>query len=191
MLSDTGTSGRAKIIGMKRRKLLKRSLLLGTAGLVAGGGWWLHNGEDLANLTIERCQQRLHDLPLQRIKVMGEWNLAQVFNHLAQSIEYAMTGYPEHKSEAFKKYLGQHAFAVFAYRGRMAHNLAEAIPGAPPLADHDPSLARNRLLKALGDFQNHKGTLQPHFAYGELSHQEYTWAHVMHVYNHLEAFEVV
>ncbi|WP_223786724.1 DUF1569 domain-containing protein [Marinicella meishanensis] len=176
---------------MKRRKLLKRSLLLGTAGLVAGGGWWLHNGEDLAMLTIEQCQQRLRDLPLNRIKVVGEWNLAQVFNHLAQSIEYSMTGYPQHKSDAFKKYLGQHAFAVFTYRGRMAHDLAEAIPGAAPLADHNAEQALARLLQALTDFQNHPGDLQPHFAYGELTPQEYTWAHVMHVYNHLEAFEVV
>ena len=114
-----------------------------------------------------------------------------MFNHLAQSIEYSMTGYPEHKSDGFKRYLGSNAFAVFTYRGRMAHNLAEAIPGAPALDANDPMLALGRLLTALDDFQAYKGALEPHFAYGELSHQQYTWAHVMHVYNHLESFESV
>ena len=176
---------------MNRRKLLKKSLLLGTAGLIAGGGYWLHNGEDVANLTIENCQKRLQDLNLNRTKVVGEWNMSEVFNHLAQSIEYSMTGYPEHKSDNFKKFLGSHAFAVFSYRGRMAHNLAEAIPGAPVLDANDPLLALSRLLTALNDFRVYNGELKPHFAYGELSHQQYTWAHVMHVYNHLESFETV
>ncbi len=176
---------------MKRRKLLKKSLLLGTAGLITGGGFWLHNGEDLANLTIEKCQERLQALNLNRIKVVGEWNMSQVFNHLAQSIEYSISGYPEHKSDNFKKYLGSKAFSVFSYRGRMSHNLAEAIPGAPALDASDPLLAFSRLLTALNDFRIFKGPLKAHFAYGELSHQQYTWAHVMHVYNHLESFETV
>lgn len=164
---------------------------MGTAGLLAGGGIWLHSGEDVANLTIEKCQQKLRAMNPSRIKVIGEWNMSEVFNHLAQSIEFSIAGYPEHKSDNFKKYLGSQAFALFSYRGRMAHNLAEAIPGAAPLDDSDSLLALSRLLTALNDFRVYKGELKPHFAYGTLTHQQYTWAHVMHVNNHLEMFESV
>ncbi len=68
----------------------------------------------------------------------------------------------------------------------MTHDLVEPIPGAPVLGTGDKLLAFSRLLDALNDFKRYKGPLQPHFAYGELNHQEYTLAHVMHINNHLE-----
>ena len=33
---------------------------------------------------------------------------------------------------------------------------------------------------------NIKGRLAPHFAYGELTKEQYRVAHILHVYNHLE-----
>lgn len=97
-----------------------------------------------------------------------------------------MTGYPEHKPEWFKSTLGATAFKVFSTRARMAHDLTEAIPGAPPLAAHDLAAAHQRLVTALHTFDAYTGELQPHFAYGPLSHEEYLKAHVMHINNHLE-----
>ena len=171
---------------MNRRNLLKKSLLIGTAGLVGGSGVWLMNGYDVSKLTIEQAKIDLQELYLLKLKATGGWNLSQIFNHLAQSIEYSMTGYPEHKSDAFKNTLGHSAFSVFAYRGKMSHDLVEPIPGAPMLGAGDKLLAFSRLLTALNDFENYTEHLQPHFAYGELNHQQYTRAHVMHINNHLE-----
>ena len=94
----------------------------------------------------------------------GPWNLAQVFNHLAQSIEYSMTGYPQHKPDWFKATLGATAFQVFSIRARMSHDLTEAIPGAPALAAHDLAAAHQRLITALTSFAAFTGELQPHFA---------------------------
>lgn len=172
--------------GMNRRKLIKRTLLLGSVGLVGGTAAWLMNGYDVNKLTIEQATRDLQSLYLLPMRTTGGWNLSEIFNHLAQSIEYSMTGYPEHKSDSFKSTLGQTAFSVFAYRGQMSHDLAEPIPGAPVLDGGDKLRAFSRLLTALNDFENFKGPLQPHFAYGELSHAEYTLAHVMHINNHLE-----
>ncbi len=172
---------------MKRRSLLKKSLLLGTAGLVGGSGVWLLNGYDSNKLTIEQALSDLHKLDLTKLKFKGDWHASQVLNHLAQSIEYSMTGYPEHKSDGFKNTLGQAAFAVFSLRGKMTHDLLEPIPGAPVLQANQVTAAFDRLLIALTDFKNFTGHLLPHFAYGELDHQQYTLAHVMHINNHLEA----
>ena len=41
------------------------------------------------------------------------------------------------------------------------------------------------LQQAFADFAAYQGELQPHFAYGALSHADYARAHVLHLYNHL------
>lgn len=171
---------------MNRRKLLKNSLLIGAASIVGGSGVWLMNGYDVCQLTIEQAVIDLQTLYLLPIESNDGWNLSQIFNHLAQSIEYSMHGYPEHKSDEFKQTLGQAAFAVFSYRGKMNHDLLEPIPGAPLLEADNKLVGFSRLLNALNDFSVYKGDLKPHFAYGVLNHHQYTLAHVMHINNHLE-----
>jgi hypothetical protein len=118
------------------------------------------------------------------------WTLAQTLAHCAQSIEYSMTGFPEMKSELFQHTVGAAAFNVFAWRGRMSHDLAEPIPGAPSLAnetDLDSALARLR--QSVDDFERSQEPLQPHFAYGSLGKSEYELAHAMHLANHFSAID--
>ena len=115
----------------------------------------------------------------------GAWPLPMVLNHLAQSIEYSIDGYPELKSALFRSAIGSVAFAVFEARGKMGHSLSEPIPGAPAL-DAPAALepAKSRLLAALQRFEAHEGELAPHFAYGALDKAQYTRAHLMHLANH-------
>jgi hypothetical protein len=114
-----------------------------------------------------------------------------VFAHLAQSIEYSMTGFPQPKSPLFQSTVGAAAFAVFHSKGAMKHSLTEPIPGAPAIAaTDDQTAALDRALKALADFDKFNGALQPHFAYGALDKKAYAAAHAMHVYNHLTEFSV-
>ncbi|MFY3386312.1 DUF1569 domain-containing protein [Paracidovorax sp. MALMAid1276] len=119
------------------------------------------------------------------------WSWSETLAHCAQSIEFSMQGFPKPKPAWFQDTLGAAAFAAFAWRGRMSHNLAEPIPGAPALNASAPaaqSLARLR--QAVADFGAHTGPLQPHFAYGALHRAQYEQAHAMHLANHLSAFEV-
>lgn len=181
--------GIAQIKGtMKRRQVLKNGALLGAAGLVGAAGWLKLSGEDVARLTIEQVKKDLLSLPLASTQNSGGWTLSQMLNHLAQSIEYAISGYPQLYSAGFQNTAGKAAFALFSWRGRMHHDLAEPIPGEPVLDDNDRDVAMTRLLQALDDFQNHQGALSPHFAYGQLSHADYTLAHVMHINDHLAAW---
>ena len=117
------------------------------------------------------------------------WNWGQTLTHLAQSIEYSMSGFPEAKSALFQRTVGAAAFGVFAWRGRMSHPLDDPIPGAPALvADTDTAAALTRLQNAAQAFRGHVGPLQPHFAYGALSKAEYEQTHAMHLANHFSAF---
>lgn len=117
------------------------------------------------------------------------WSPFKVFSHLAQSIELSMTAYPELKSPAFRHTAGPAAFFVFSTVGAMRHPLTEPIPGAPVIAESgDIDAALSRLLQALNTFSGYQGAMSPHFAYGELSKDEYAQAHVMHVRDHWRLF---
>jgi hypothetical protein len=117
------------------------------------------------------------------------WSWAQTLAHCAQSIEYSMTGFPQPKSRLFQSTVGAAALSVFAWRGRMSHDLAEPIPGAPALEpSSDAAAALTRVVAAIQAFQNWTGPLQPHFAYGDLRKPEYEVAHALHLANHLSAF---
>lgn len=123
------------------------------------------------------------------LRIDGAWNPQQVYTHLAQSVEYSMIGYPESKSALFQATVGSAAFAVFAWRGHMQHDLGAPIPGAPDLpAEGDWRPALERFAESFNTFLEWQGPLRPHFAYGELSRDEYLIAHIMHLDNHLDQF---
>jgi len=119
------------------------------------------------------------------------WPLSAVLEHMAQSVDMSMDGFPQPKSALFQSTLGAAAFAVFRLRGRMSHGLTEPIPGAPALPnmpDWKPGVARLRA--AVRRFQGHTGALQPHFAYGALSHADFALAHTLHIANHQDDIRV-
>jgi hypothetical protein len=171
---------------MNRRRFIISSAALG--GIAIGGGaLWFKQLQNKKDLSLTTLLEALNELPSHKVEFSGEWNAFQTFNHLAQSIEYSMTGYPEHKSDLFKSTVGRGAFSLFAKQGSMSHSLSEPIPGAPALtAEGFTQQALNRLVHAIKAFDSYTGELQPHFAYGMLSHKEYAGAHTMHVYNHFE-----
>ena len=117
------------------------------------------------------------------------WTLTQTCIHCAQSIEYSLTGFPISKSELFQRTAGAAAFSVFVWRGRMSHNLAEEIPGAPALEPGtDLDVAMQRLRNSINSFARAEHPLKPHFAYGLLAKSDYEQAHAMHLANHFSAF---
>jgi hypothetical protein len=164
---------------MRRRHLLLAAAsplaLSGCAGeLTPGFATWQQARESVLELMF-----RQHHLAHQ------SWNLPQLLQHLAQSIEYSIQGYPAPKSALFQQTLGTAAFAVFDARGKMSHDLADPIPGAPALqAQQSLKTAVQRLLDAMQAFSAHRGALKPHFAYGELTREQYQRAHLMHLADH-------
>lgn len=172
---------------MNRRQLIQISVSGGLLIALGGGYKWLHDGQRVEDLTIAAARIKLHALAGKNIVSSGQWSPCQIFAHAAQSVEYSMSGYPQHKSSFFKNTVGYAVFSVFSSSGRMTHGLSEAIPGAPSLADESSTqIALARLQKAMDDFQQYQGELQPHFAYGRLTKEQYEVAHVIHLNNHLE-----
>lgn len=176
----------------------RRSFVIAATGaataLAAGGmaGCQADSKEDrgLTFATLAAAEEELARLVQAReLASSAAWSWAQTLAHCAQSIEFSMSGFPQSKSELFQRTVGSAALGVFAWRGRMTHNLAEPIPGAPALdAASDPAQALTRLRDAVTAFRNWSGPLRPHFAYGALDKPDYELAHAMHLANHLSAF---
>ncbi|MEY2952703.1 MAG: hypothetical protein RLZZ401_790 [Pseudomonadota bacterium] len=113
------------------------------------------------------------------------WKMGAVLEHLSQSIEMSMDGFPEPKGALFQNTAGAAAFGFFKWRGRMSHGLTEPIPGAPPLTQtEDWQAGAQRLRAAIARFNAHSGALKPHFAYGVLDRADYALAHTFHIANH-------
>lgn len=124
-------------------------------------------------------------------KATGIWRLSTLLEHLAQSIEMSMDGYPEAKSAVFQNTVGSAAFAFFKWRGRMSHSLDEPVLGAPALTTSvDWKPAALRLRQAIVRFNGHSGPLKPHFAYGPLSKADFALAHSLHIANHQDEIHV-
>lgn len=120
------------------------------------------------------------------------WKMSAVLEHMAQSVNMSMDGFPEPKSALFQATLGTAAFTVFRLRGKMSHGLTEPIPGAPALPqseDFKPGIVRLR--SAVQRFQAYAGPLKPHFAYGALSRTDFALAHTLHIANHQDEITVV
>lgn len=200
--SDQGATSHAapSVSDTPRRTFLKSGTGLAALGVAAaaGVGYLLHQPGNDRQLVFGsvgdamREVERLSSASVSALAPATAWNWSQTLEHCAQSIEFSLQGFPAPKSALFQNTLGATAFGVFSLRGRMSHNLAEPIPGAPALdaATSDASAALARLRKAVQDFAAHAGPLHPHFAYGALSKAQYEQAHAMHLANHLSAFDV-
>jgi Protein of unknown function (DUF1569) len=167
----------------------RRDFLILTAAFGAGSSWADQpkvQSLDGALLWLDRLEKS------RTVKTMGEWPVVAVFEHLSQSIEMSMDGFPEPKSAAFQRTVGAAAFSFFNWRGAMSHNLSEPIPGAPALArEGNWRKSPARLRAAIVRFEAHQGALMPHFAYGKLTKAEFARAHVMHIANHQDEIIVI
>ena len=188
-----------------RRSILRRGTGLATAGVVvavgvAGAGYLLSrpgNDRQLVFTSVAEAMREVERLAAasahaQALEPATAWSWAETLEHCAQSIEFSLRGFPAPRSALFQNTVGSAAFQVFALRGRMSHNLAEPIPGAPVLSASAASASAilARLRTAAQHFEDHTGPLQPHFAYGDLNKAQYEQAHAMHLANHLSAFDV-
>lgn len=179
---------------LPRRRFLTASLAPATAfcTLATAGCQSQPRLRELRFATLSEAQHELDRLAaLTDLPQTADWTWPATLTHCAQSIHFALTGFPQAKSPLFQRTVGAAAFQLFAWQGRMQHDLSEPIPGAPAL---DPAADAQTALTHLHDvitaFHGHTGPLHPHFAYGALSKSEYELANAMHLANHLSAFDI-
>src|SRR5690606_30284250 len=116
----------------------------------------------------------------------GDWDVYQNLVHCAQSIDFALEGYPVEKSMLFQNTMGKLVFHYFNWKGYIRHNTNMQNPGEPVVAKNDSLKGIERLQNAIIRFDAWEGPLYPHRFYGKLSKKQYAKAHTMHIANHME-----
>lgn len=186
---------------MQRRNFIKKTLYL-SVGLVGvsgvGSGLFHYHFSDRNNakriLNFSNLDDALKELEkiekAQNLQISGEWSLYKNLMHCSQSIEFSMLGYPENKSVLFQKTIGKLVFNKFESQGFMRHNRNEPIPKAPEILESkELTKAIEKLRNTIKEFNSFSGKLYPHFAYGELSKNQYQKAHAFHLADHFAAMD--
>jgi hypothetical protein len=112
------------------------------------------------------------------------WTIAQTLVHCAQSVEYSLTGFPKPASFLVRKLAGPLVMRRFLAKQAMEHDLRAPIPGAPALGEPVLAVGLARLRAAIASFRASTGALQPHFAYGAVTREQYEALHAMHFADH-------
>jgi hypothetical protein len=179
------------MVRMQRRNWLRLALgssVVAVAGGAAGALWLRSEPARVATFadpnSVSAWLDALARAPAPHS--LTDWPVPQVLEHVAQSIEYSLSGYPQLRSALFRASVGPIAFLTFAQRGRMSHPTTEPIPGAPALSERELGNGIARLRRAWHDFEaaSEDQAFAPHFAYGTLDKADYRRAHLMHLAEH-------
>lgn len=172
---------------MSRKTFLRLAVGTAVAASFAPLAGCANNGRKLKFSSINEALQEtaLIEVNLPNVQLQQPWSLYKVLTHMAQSMEYSMTGYPEMESSALMAAARVVFFNVFKPQGYMSHDLAAPVPGAPEIPDDGPlEEAFLRYRNACSDFQNFTGAVMPHFSYGDLSYEDWELAHAFHAADH-------
>ncbi len=189
-MTDTASNGQpAPSAGMTRKQFLRLSAGLAvTAGvtpMVSGCG---ARGRNLKFSNLDQVLEEMARLEVANdLQLQQPWSMYKILNHLAQSAEYSMTGYPKMDPPVVRTF-ARLAFNMFRSRGFMSHSLSAPVPGAPEIPE-EGSVADGyqRLRNAISDFRAFTGVLFPHFSYGPLTREEWEIAHSMHCADHFSS----
>lgn len=122
-------------------------------------------------------------------KIEPASGLGAALAHCAQSIDYSRTGFPTQRGFLVRKLIAPLLLRKYLRQGFMTHDVHAPIPLAPaisPTLPFEEGVAKLR--GAMERFRAHAGPLAPHFAFGEISRDDYERLHAMHLADHLSSF---
>lgn len=140
--------------------------------------------------TLEEAKQELSRIQQGEVRSVGTWSAYEMLAHCAQTIEYAMSGYPVMKPKVVRSTIGRVAIRKFLKQGYMKHSLTAHVPGAhKPEGKGTAQEGAALLAQVIDSFQAYKGPLQPHLLFGNLDKSEYDQYFAMHIADHLSELE--
>ena len=124
------------------------------------------------------------DRLLQGHRTVGRWSLAQICNHLAQTLIYSIEGFPDRAP-----WLLRRTFGAFAKRHVLATGVIREGGKLPerylPRPGLDDRAEAEALRGALHLYSAHPGPLADHPLFGPLDRAEWTRIHCVHSAHHL------
>lgn len=108
-----------------------------------------------------------------------------MFNHLAQGVEFSLTGHPKELPRLIRMTAGKIASKVYKFRGQMSHMLNKPIQGEL-IGDVTAANGMDGLRRALEQFRDHVGVRRTNYANGPLAKDQFALAQMFHIENQLE-----
>ncbi|WP_300297855.1 DUF1569 domain-containing protein [Ferrovibrio sp.] len=141
--------------------------------------------------SLAEAQAALDRLQTGGARQAGPISVHQMLVHCRQSLDYGLAGFPALKPDWFRASIGPAAAQAFLWQGRMYHDLADPIPGAPEIAaEGDLPAAFAAIRESIAAFETAVKTgrpLQPHFAYGDVAPADYARLQAFHIAQHVDA----
>lgn len=125
--------------------------------------------------------ERLHRTGYEKL---GQWNLAQVCDHLTYFIQGSLDGYTFRVSWLLKVLFGRLVLRQILKQQRMKSGITTPQKPLPP-AGADESAAVLRLNQILERFQTHQGEFHPSPFFGTLTPDQWRSLHLIHCAHHL------
>lgn len=116
-------------------------------------------------------------------RTVGNWTLAQVCRHLADTINGSMDGMDLRNHRWKRRFFGGLLFRITLRSGIPRGFLVDARLTPPPDSELETSIAM--LKRAIGRYQSFTGALQPHPLFGRLSRRNWDRMHRLHCAHHL------
>jgi Protein of unknown function (DUF1569) len=114
----------------------------------------------------------------------GNWDLAQICNHLATVMEMSLDGFPA-RYPWFVRLVARWFFLGKMLRHQVSRKRFPAPAYMQPPDSHDDRAAVERLRTAVKRLNDHTGSLQPSPIFGKLTPEQWCEVHLWHGEHHL------
>lgn len=115
---------------------------------------------------------------------VGNWDLAQILDHLAGAMNGSIDGFPTNAPWLVRRFMGPRWWKKIRAAGRLKAGVW--IPEkARPVPGGDASKNLDRFAAAIDRFEQHKGKVMDHPMLGRLGLDGWRQFHLMHASHHL------
>lgn len=118
-----------------------------------------------------------------RHRSMGNWSLAQVVWHIAETFQGSMDGFLLGGHRLRRIFLGRRILS-WTFKNGIPRNITLDVKLNPP-PDVDLESALSKLRKAVDRYEKHTGRLRPHPVFGRLNRKDWDRLHCFHCAHHL------
>ncbi len=117
-------------------------------------------------------------------RTVGDWTLAQICRHLADSVDGSMDGFGVRHHLIMRRFFGRSALQRVFETDRLGSGFTVTVRLNPP-GDCDQVDSTERLRRAISRYRAHRGALHFHPFFGALTRSEWDRLHCIHCAHHL------
>ena len=134
---------------------------------------------------MEELEFFLNNLTAKKAKTTGNWTLAQILCHIADTMEFFLSQQEGaiQVPDFIQNTVGKLLLYKFFLFGKMDRGLKNPIKKGEP-NNGDFSIELERVITLSKKFKDHTGTFNKHPVFGSLSREELTKLHLLHCSNH-------